>query len=554
MPNSKFARAIQAGAQGFFQMSNFLNQQKQSAMQQELHQAQMDRYNQMESPQASRDRAFGYWKDPQYVNDANGNPIAMLGPEGDLVGGGRGGSSGMGGFGGGSGSGKPTDNIKVLEDIRQSLASEGININPATDLYPEDETAAMQLYNSGYVGEAISHALAGYYRKKLSPEYSEWVTSLPLTRELGEGVAGPTENPRAEAVQGIDNLLLNMAHDKASLDSVKQAIHSYKLALADRNTEIPVKPNVLAPLLKGASVFGRLVNPRQGDEPVRPFDPIKWYISNSNIGRFVNPRQSGGRAQQESSEQPQAQIPDSQTPAIDYERQQMLQNQALYPMSPQNEGMPLAPESFKSPAMSMMEQGNQGSSFGRRLAVDVKGRANEESAQRWQQAQTDLRMIDDSPEAIARFKDLHKQTVAPEQQRRIKAHIISKFEELGVPDIAIAGIMATIEHESKFSPYAVGDDGNARGLFQWNWGSRREAAPPITGSLLQDIDNQIKYFMLELSIPEYSKTKSAIASADSIESVMAGMEHFENYNNKSDRTPARTATANKWLTQLRVSN
>jgi len=64
MPNSKFARAIQAGAQGFFQMSGFMSQQKQSAMQQEMTQMQMDNYESPEQRRQSQQEQF-LWEQGQ---------------------------------------------------------------------------------------------------------------------------------------------------------------------------------------------------------------------------------------------------------------------------------------------------------------------------------------------------------------------------------------------------------------------------------------------------------------------------------------------------------
>jgi len=244
------------------------------------------------------------------------------------------------------------------------------------------------------------------------------------------------------------------------------------------------------------------------------------------------------------------------------------------PVSPQSTGpmpleMPLTPEALKSPAMSMMEQGNKASSIGRSLgkaqweksgkefkaALEAAGEAaeDEKALAAWnaQRAQTDLRMIDDSPEAIARFKELHKQTTAPEQQTRIKAYILDGLKKRGIKHpISLAMAMASVERESSFSPYSVGDSGDARGLFQWNYGTRREAAPPVSGSLFEDIDNQLDYFVYELSIPEYAPTSKVLDSPDSVEQAAEAMKHYEKYDDTKGETAHRIKAADRWLKEI----
>lgn len=528
MADSKFTRAMGAAAQGFFQMSNFMGQQKQSAMQQELHQAQM---SQIETPEqrSQRRRADLLWEQENIVGG---------------VGGRRGGAGG--------GAVNPRERIAILGDIRKSFEADGIMLNPDTDMHPETVTEMIDLYSQGLEGQAIMHGLAGYYRKQLSPEYMEWVSSLPSG--VGSSEAGPVENVRADAMEQIDNMLNNLAYNKSSLSEAQQMIHSFKLDMANKYTEIPSRTDYLAPLSaigkKSTEALTGVIGGVAGSLPaapgaihprtMTPYDRLHQVSLPPGAGHVTVPSlpYSGGGIAGAAASLFGSQTYKNQPPqAVDEQRTDMEIEKELAILDAQSQS--LAPESFKSPAVSMMEQGNQARAFGRGLA----DRPTTEVG--------NIRLVDDSPEAISKLKELHKQTVAPEQQTRIKAFVLDGLKKRGITHpISLAMAMASMERESAFSPYNVGDDGDARGLFQWNYGTRRESAPPVTGNLLKDIDNQLDYFVYELSVPEYSFTKNTLAAPDSIEDAAAAMKHYEKYDDSKGETKHRIAAGERWLKQI----
>ena len=74
----------------------------------------------------------------------------------------------------------------------------------------------------------------------------------------------------------------------------------------------------------------------------------------------------------------------------------------------------------------------------------------------------------------------------------------------GLPDHVIHGIMMNGKDESNFNPSAVGDNGNARGILQWNGPRKRglEQFAQANGGSPDDPRIQARFTLYELNGPE----------------------------------------------------
>ncbi|QIG67263.1 tail tape measure protein [Rhizobium phage RHph_TM3_3_3] len=100
------------------------------------------------------------------------------------------------------------------------------------------------------------------------------------------------------------------------------------------------------------------------------------------------------------------------------------------------------------------------------------------------------------------------------------------WKSKGLADHQVAGILGNIKAESAFNPKAVGDSGNAFGLYQWN--SRSPALMAAIGGRgnLGDELAQHKFAYSELMGPE-SRAWNALRNAPDVRSATAAFAGFE---------------------------
>jgi hypothetical protein len=111
-------------------------------------------------------------------------------------------------------------------------------------------------------------------------------------------------------------------------------------------------------------------------------------------------------------------------------------------------------------------------------------------------------------------------------QGGIGAQIWNFFAGKGLKDFQIAGIMGNIARESSFNPTAVGDGGNALGLFQWN-----DRAPAMLSAIggrgnLGNVQAQLGYAWKELQTTE-SGALSRLLKSTNLQDATSAFAGFE---------------------------
>ncbi|TGT72905.1 hypothetical protein EN802_13580 [bacterium M00.F.Ca.ET.159.01.1.1] len=106
------------------------------------------------------------------------------------------------------------------------------------------------------------------------------------------------------------------------------------------------------------------------------------------------------------------------------------------------------------------------------------------------------------------------------------------FASKGLKPFQIAGIMGNVSGESAFNPLAVGDGGNALGLFQWN-----DRAPALLNSIggrgnLGNVGAQLNFAWKELQTTENTALQKLMSSTDvrGATSAFAGFERPEGFS------------------------
>ncbi|MGX1259794.1 phage tail tip lysozyme [Sinorhizobium fredii] len=115
---------------------------------------------------------------------------------------------------------------------------------------------------------------------------------------------------------------------------------------------------------------------------------------------------------------------------------------------------------------------------------------------------------------------------SPTSAGGVSGQIWNFFAAKGLPPHQIAGILGHAKAESAFNPLAVGDSGNAFGLFQWN--DRRGSLFNSIGGRdnLGDVQKQLEFAWKELTSTE-SRSLQALLSAKDVRGATAAFAGFE---------------------------
>jgi hypothetical protein len=111
----------------------------------------------------------------------------------------------------------------------------------------------------------------------------------------------------------------------------------------------------------------------------------------------------------------------------------------------------------------------------------------------------------------------------------MQEQIIAGLVARGMPEHIARGFAMNFADESAFNPTAVGDNGNAYGLAQWN-GPRKaalEAYAVNTGRSAADPNVQLDYLMTELHGPEAGAWGKIAAAPDANAAAAAVLNYFE---------------------------
>lgn len=137
----------------------------------------------------------------------------------------------------------------------------------------------------------------------------------------------------------------------------------------------------------------------------------------------------------------------------------------------------------------------------------------------------------------------------------VSSQVWNFFKGKGLSDTQVAGIMGNVSAESAFRPGAIGDGGNALGLFQWN--DRRNAMKSFVGSDWKtDVNGQLNFAWKELQSSEQRAFKNLLGS-DDVRGATGAFAGFErprgfSYGNPegADRFGARLSGARGALSQF----
>ncbi len=112
-------------------------------------------------------------------------------------------------------------------------------------------------------------------------------------------------------------------------------------------------------------------------------------------------------------------------------------------------------------------------------------------------------------------------SVSPAGGNSVAGQIWNFFKGKGLRDHQVAGILGNVQAESQFDPMAVGDDGNAFGLFQWN--DRRHRLFDFLGGRqnLGNIGGQLQFAWKELMSTEGRAFRNLLASTNVREATSA---------------------------------
>ncbi|KRB58455.1 hypothetical protein ASE04_27465 [Rhizobium sp. Root708] len=134
----------------------------------------------------------------------------------------------------------------------------------------------------------------------------------------------------------------------------------------------------------------------------------------------------------------------------------------------------------------------------------------------------------------------------PTNQSGVAAQVWNFFASKGLKDYQVAGIMGHAKAESAFNPLAVGDGGNALGLFQWN-----DRAPALLQALggrqnLGNVQGQLNFAWKELQTTE-SASYRALLNSRNLKEATAAFGGFERPHGYSASTPE---TMHNWTGRL----
>jgi len=114
----------------------------------------------------------------------------------------------------------------------------------------------------------------------------------------------------------------------------------------------------------------------------------------------------------------------------------------------------------------------------------------------------------------------------------VAAQIWNFFQGKGLKDFQIAGILGNVKAESAFNPLAIGDGGDAFGLFQHN-----DRAPALLSAIggrgnLGDVQSQLQFAWKELQSSEGMALKKLLGSTDvrGATAAFAGFERPEGFS------------------------
>lgn len=125
--------------------------------------------------------------------------------------------------------------------------------------------------------------------------------------------------------------------------------------------------------------------------------------------------------------------------------------------------------------------------------------------------------------------DAMERTGGPTQAAADELGIRAGLIERGLPEHIADGILMNMRDESGLNPAAVGDNGNAFGLAQWN-GPRKAALESFAagrGAQAGDVGTQLDFLMSELQGPEKAAGAKLMATQTPGEAGAAFLNHFE---------------------------
>ncbi|WP_102226874.1 phage tail tip lysozyme [Acidimangrovimonas sediminis] len=138
----------------------------------------------------------------------------------------------------------------------------------------------------------------------------------------------------------------------------------------------------------------------------------------------------------------------------------------------------------------------------------------------------------------------------------VQSQIWNYFSKKGLSPVQVAGIMGNVQAESGFNPFAVGDNGNALGLFQHN--NRSGALLSALGGMggLGNVQGQLDFVWKELMTSERSSL-TKLLSATNVRDATAAFGGFERPSGYSAIDPTqmkgwgdRLSAANAALSQF----
>jgi hypothetical protein len=130
----------------------------------------------------------------------------------------------------------------------------------------------------------------------------------------------------------------------------------------------------------------------------------------------------------------------------------------------------------------------------------------------------------------------------------VQGQVWNYWASKGLQPHQIAGIMGNMQAESAFNPGAVGDNGNALGLAQWNdRGPAMQAAVPDWRT---NLNGQLDFMSKEFATTENGSWNKLMASTDvrSATAAVAGYERPRGY------TAANPEGADNWSGRLNAAN
>lgn len=107
--------------------------------------------------------------------------------------------------------------------------------------------------------------------------------------------------------------------------------------------------------------------------------------------------------------------------------------------------------------------------------------------------------------------------------------VVSGLVDRGMPEHIAHGFAMNFKDESNFDPSALGDDGNALGVAQWNGPRKRalESFAESRGGSATDLEVQLDYLMVELESTQKNAWDKISSTSNANDAAVAILNHFE---------------------------